>query len=91
MRDDIVAWERYYRRLSRLVAIGSPMEPRVAPLFNNSEPPAVTLRLLDALHPDYLLLSPSRHTALANVLVAHADRFTRVASDGGFELYAIGY
>jgi hypothetical protein len=90
-RDDVLAWERYYHRLAQLVAIGSPAEPRQAPIFNNGEPPEVTLRLLDTLHPDYLLVSPLQNRRLSDLVAARVDRFERVAAADRFVLYRVRY
>jgi hypothetical protein len=84
-RADVVAWERFNQRLARLVALAT--AGAHAPLFGAAERPDVTMDLLDALHPDYILVSPTRHASLFELLSADPRRFGRVSSAGDFVLF----
>jgi hypothetical protein len=91
MRSDIRQWESYYQQLARLVAIGSSDGLRQAPIFRPEETAATTERLLDALRPDYLLISAQKHEHLVRFIAARPDRFQAIAEDGPFRLYRPRY
>jgi hypothetical protein len=86
-RADVVTWERFNQRLARLVALAT--AGAHAPLFGAAERPDVTMELLDALHPDYILVSPARHASLLELLSADPRRFSRVSSAGDFVLFKV--
>jgi hypothetical protein len=89
MRQDVLTWERYNQRLTWLVAVGTPGARRHTPIFSNNEPAEVTLRLLSDLHPDYVLLTPTQHARLFQLMVSAPHRFARVAAEGDFQLYRV--
>jgi len=89
MRPDILVWERYYQRLAWLVTVGERVEPRKAPIFRNDEPTAVTIRLIEELRPDYVLVSPTWHQRLSHLVDSEPRRFVPVAADSSFQLYRV--
>lgn len=86
-RADVLTWERFNQRLARLVALAT--AGAHAPLFGAAERPDVTMDLLDTLHPDYILVSPTRHASLLELLSADPRRFSRVSSAGDFVLFKV--
>lgn len=85
-RPEILAWERYSQRQRRLIDVGDAAGSR-APIFNTAEPPELTMRLLDALDPDYLLIDVNQHPHLVTLVTTQRSRFGLVAQDGPFQVY----
>lgn len=90
LRDDIATWTSYYQQQRRLVGFVLDNQKQ-RPIFGESEDPGITMQLLDALRPDYLLVDPARQPRLERLTQERPGRFRPVATAGGLRLVQMRY
>jgi hypothetical protein len=89
VEDEIVRAEAMRYDFTRLVAMAMGPSMRSRPIFGEDTTDQLTMALLAALRPDYLLVDRHRHRRLQQLVQSQPGVFVLAASDGPMSLFKL--